>query len=690
MRKIRLKSPLNARLAEHFERELNDSQRAAATAPDGYNLILAGPGSGKTRVITYRVAYLILTGVPAESIMLVTFTRRAAREMVRRMQSLIGQRAAKVWAGTFHHIGNRLLRRAAALLGYQPNFTILDSEDQLDLIRLAMDDAGLSGSGKLAPRAAAVHHMISFSANVNRPLAQIVAERNSELFAWQSQLEAVAAAYARRKCAANCMDYDDLLLQWGRLIREFPEERATQARMFRHILIDEMQDTNAVQVEVVEAIAAAGAGNLTAVGDDAQSIYRFRGADYDNILKFPERHPGTRIFQLDINYRSTPQIVAFTKASIAHNQAGFAKDLVSARSDGLLPLVVATEDAYEEAAVICQQILEAREKGLALGQMAVLYRNHHDSILLQGELLARGIPYTVRSGLRFFEQAHIKDVMAHLRIVVNPRDEASWRRLLLLLPGIGPAKAAAIFQHVSQSGRPLEALESAAAMALVPSKSKGFFAGFVSDLKQLRATDPEHHPAAAVGAILKGGYPATVRLKYERADNRIADIEQFALLAAKFDSLERLISDLLLAGDVYGMESAADEEPGDVLVLSTVHQAKGLEWSHVFVPRLVEESFPHRRALDEPGGPDEERRIFYVAVTRAMNELTLTYPLTIALGGRGPTVFTAPSRFLREVDDSLVERAETEIETETNFDALWSSFATGRRRGREPGPRFED
>jgi len=688
MRKIRLKSPLNARLADHFERELNDSQRAAATAPDGYNLILAGPGSGKTRVITYRVAYLIATGVPAESIMLVTFTRRAAREMVRRMDSLVGQPAGKVWAGTFHHIGNRLLRRAATLLGYQPNFTILDSEDQLDFIRLAMDDAGLRGTGKLAPKPASVHHMISFSANVNRPLAEIIAERGAEHIEWKAAIEGVAAAYAERKRGANCMDYDDLLLLWGRLIREFPEERAAQSRMFRHILIDEMQDTNAVQVEVVEAIAAAGSGNLTAVGDDAQSIYRFRGANYDNILRFPERHAGARVFQLEVNYRSTPQIVAFTRASIAHNEQGFTKDTISARPDGALPLVVATEDAYEEAALICQQILEAHEKEVALGQMAVLYRNHHDSILLQGELLARGIAYTIRSGLRFFEQAHIKDVLAYLRVVLNPRDEASWRRLLLLLPGIGPAKAGAIFQHLSRSGGPFEALESAEAMALVPAKSKGFFAGFVSDLKKLRAAGPERNPATAVGAILKGGYPDTIRLKYERPENRIADIEQFALLAAKYQSLERLIADLLLAGDVYGMDSVAGDEARDLLVLSTVHQAKGLEWSHVFVPRLVEEGFPHRRALDEPGGEDEERRIFYVAVSRAMNELTLTYPLTISRGGRGPTVLTAPSRFLDEIDESLVERAE--IETETARDEPWWNFASRPGRRRKAGPWFEE
>ncbi len=492
-------------------------------------------------------------------------------------------------------------------------------------------------------------------------------------------------AYADRKRAANSMDYDDLLQQWARLIRDYPEQRAAQAERFYHILIDEMQDTNAVQVELVESIAAAGAGNLTAVGDEAQSIYRFRGADYDNILKFAERHPTARIFQLEVNYRSTPQIVAFTSASIAHNVAGFAKSLVSARPDGPLPLLVPVDDAHAEACLVCQQVLEEREKGLSLRQMAVLYRNHHDSILIQGELLARGIPYSVRSGLRFFEQAHIKDVLAHLRIVINPRDEASWRRLLLMLPGIGPVKAGEIFRYLSQSDRPLDALKKAQAMALVPGKSKGFFAGFVHDLEQLRAADPEHAPAAAVGAILKGGYPATVKLRYDRADNRIADIEQFALLAARYDSLDRLIADLLLAGDVYGMDSAAEDEPGEMLVLSTIHQAKGLEWSHVFVPRLIEDSFPHRRALEEPGGDDEERRIFYVAMTRAMNELTLSYPIKIELAGRGPTVLTKPSRFVTEIDPRLVERAEVEYEAPPPFEGFLSRAANRRARASNSG-----
>jgi DNA helicase-2/ATP-dependent DNA helicase PcrA len=660
MRKIRLEKTADRRLAEHFARDLNDAQRAAATAPDGFNLILAGPGSGKTRVITYRVAHLIAQGVAARSILLVTFTRRAAREMIGRLETLIGAQATEVWAGTFHHIGNRLLRRSAGVLGYEANFTILDSEDQLDVLRLAMDDSGLFGSGKMAPRPATMLHLISYAANVARPLAEVVAGRSPELAEWVPAIEAVAAAYAARKRASNGLDYDDLLGEWARLLRDFPDQLAAQGRMFRHVLIDEMQDTNHVQVSLVEAIARAGAGNLTAVGDDAQSIYRFRGADYDNILKFPERHPDVRLFRLETNYRSTPEIVAFTNASIAHNLSGFPKTLVSARPPGVRPVVVPTGDAYEEADFICQQLLELHEQGIPLGRMAVLYRNHHDSIVLQGELVGRGITYTVRSGVRFFEQAHIKDVLAHLRIIVNPRDEPALRRLLLLLPGVGQVKASAVCAHLARAADTHAELTSADTMKLMPAKSRGFYAALVADLNRIKAVDPEHDPAAAIGAILQGGYPATVRAKYERPDNRIADIEQLAVLAARYQSLERLIAELLLAGDIYGMDSVDGDEPAETLVLSTVHQAKGLEWSRVFIPRLIDDGFPHYRALNDPGGEDEERRIFYVAVTRAMDELYLTYPLAVARGGRGPFVLATPSRFLTEVDSTLYEPAVIE------------------------------
>ncbi len=677
MRKIRLQKKGNDRLVEQFARDLNPSQHAAATAPDGYNLILAGPGSGKTRVITYRVAYLLSRGVPADAILLVTFTRRAAREMVGRLESLIGPEASRVWAGTFHHIGNRLLRQFAAPLGYSPNFTILDSEDQEDLIRLAMTDAGLFGTNVMSPKPSKVQHLLSYAFNVDRPVTAIIAERSADLRDWSGEIEATARHYAARKRAANCMDYDDLLGQWDRLIRDFPELRDQIAGRFRHLLIDEMQDTNTVQARLVETIARAGAGNLTAVGDDAQSIYGFRGANYDNILKFAERNPTAKVFALEVNYRSTPEIVAFTNASIGHNTSGFGKTLVSSRSPGARPVVVPASDMSEEAEFVCQQVLEWHEEGLGLASMAVLYRNHYDSVLLQAELVGRGIPYTVRSGLRFFEQAHVKDVLAYLRVTVNPRDEAAWRRLLSLLPGIGPAKSTTIHAAIAASDDPMAALATAETMKLLPIKSKGHFAAFVADLRKVAATDPEAHPAEAVEAILRGGYPVTVKERYERPEQRIADIEQMAILAARYESLERLIADLLLAGDVYGADTLGTEEPEEHLVLSSIHQAKGLEWPRVFVIRLVEDGFPNPRALSEPSGEEEERRIFYVAVTRAMDELFLTYPMLISRGSRGPTTVAKPSRFLTEVDQALIEPAVLE----TDHDLSWSD--SGRVDGGE-------
>jgi DNA helicase-2/ATP-dependent DNA helicase PcrA len=421
--------------------------------------------------------------------------------------------------------------------------------------------------------------------------------------------------------------------------------------------------------EIVETIAREGAGNLTAVGDDAQSIYRFRGADYDNILKFPDRNPNVTIHKLEQNYRSTPEIVAFTNASIELNSSGFAKHLISTRESGPKPMVIPTADSYEEADVICQMIVDAHEQGVGLSRVAVLYRNHHDSILLQGELVQRGIPYTVRSGQRFFEQAHVKDVLAYLRILSNPRDQTAWRRLLLLLPGIGPAKASALEAKLAESPDPLAASASAEFMAAVPTKSKGAYAGFVADLRKVQAANPEANPSAAISAILQGGYPAIVRAKYERPDHRIADVEQLAVLAARYDDLEKLIADLLLAGDVYGVDSVDSGEPAEHLVLSTIHQAKGLEWSRVFMLRLVEDGFPSARALIEPGGEEEERRIFYVGITRAMDELALVYPLTVSRPGRGGTILSTPSRFITEVDPELVET----VAVESQNDLAWTN-----------------
>jgi DNA helicase-2/ATP-dependent DNA helicase PcrA len=669
MKKILLHRDHRDGLNQILARDLNQPQREAALAPDGFNLILAGPGSGKTRVITYRVAYLIARGVPAESILLVTFTRRAAREMIERLEALVGASASKVWAGTFHHVGNRLLREAAEAVGYAQNFTILDSEDQHDLIGLAMTDVGLAGQEKLVPKPVAVAHLLSFAFNTATPLEELVAQSYARWMEWLPLLQQTELAYKARKRAANCMDYDDLLGLWAQLLRSSPEHLAAQSQRFQHLLVDELQDTNQVQIELVETLAKSGHGNLTGVGDDAQSIYRFRGAHYDNILKFPERNPSARVFNLNVNYRSTPEIVAFTNASIANNQTGFPKHLVSRRESGSLPIVAAAADGHEEADLIAQLVLEAREQGIGLERQAVLYRNHHDSILLQAELVARNIPYNVRSGLRFFEQAHIKDVLAYLRIQANSRDEAAWRRLLLLLPGIGPAKAGALFEQLARSSDPLAAIASRQVMDVVPARGRGQFAAFVADLRKVRNANPATNPAEAIQAVLQGGYPAVVQTRYPRPENRIADIEQLAVLATRFESTERLVSDLMLAGDVYGVDTLRGADTDELLTLSSIHQAKGLEWQRVYVPRLVEGGFPNQRSLDEPGGEEEERRIFYVAVTRARDELFLTYPVTVTQRGRGSTQVTKISRFLAELEASRYERAEVEVEV-SRFDPI--------------------
>ncbi len=660
MRKIRLQKSADSRLVEQFAADLNPAQFAAATAPDGYHLILAGPGSGKTRVITYRVAFLIAKGVPAESILLVTFTRRAAREMVSRLESLIGAAASRIWAGTFHHIGNRLLRRSAKILGFEPNFTILDSEDQRDLIKSAMTDALIYNTNIYAPKPATIQHLFSMTFNTGTPLETLIRERHPDLAEWEAEIIAAERHYKRRKLAANCMDYDDLLGLWAKLLDAFPEQLEAQARQFKHILIDEMQDTNTVQAHIIETLAHSGSNNLTAVGDDAQSIYRFRGANYDNILKFHERNPNVHVHRLEVNYRSTPEIVAFTNASIAQNTSGFGKTLVSARSKGMLPMLVPTADGYEEAEFLVQDIIQRHQEGLSLKQLAVLYRNHHDSILLQGELVSRGIPYQIRSGVRFFEQAHIKDAMAYLRVISNPREESSWKRLLQMIPGIGPAKSQALWEMLERTENPLIAIATAEVVKSVPAKSRGFFGAFVGDLMQIRAVNPETRPADALAAVLRGGYPETLKKLYDRAENRLADLEQLVLLAARYDNLERMISDLLLAGDIYGVDTIEAADPEDRLVLTSIHQAKGLEWTIVYLLRLNEDSFPNARSLKEEGGLEEERRVFYVAVTRAMDELILTYPQLTSRGPHSPQYIAKPSRFLTEIPANLCEPAMIE------------------------------
>ena len=645
--------------------DLNDAQRAAVTCGEGPKLVIAGAGSGKTRTITYRVAYLLTQGLLPSQMLLATFTNKAAREMLGRVEALTGGDAGAVWGGTFHALGNRLLRQHGTLVGLVPNYTILDEEDSRDLLKVCVTEANIKVEEKRFPSPALIEDLISFAYNTQRSLVTVVEQRAPHFAMWIDELERVRARYDAKKRAAHAVDYDDLLRFWLLLLEEHPAIAQRLGAQFRAVLVDEYQDTNLIQAAIVERLAAHNGRNLMVVGDDAQSIYQFRGAHYDNILRFPERNPGTEIFKLEVNYRSTPEILDFTNASILHNHHQHRKTLTAQRSRGSLPIVLPVSDGYQEAAFVAERILQLRDEGLALAEMAVLYRAHAHSTILQAELIKRNIPYEVRSGVRFFEQAHIKDVVAHLKILDNPLDEIAWRRLWLMLPRIGHVTAARLWERVAPAARPFDAATDPTLARTLPAAAQPAFTRFQHDLRALKTASEDQPPAELIRAILDTGYVEFLRARYEASASRLEDIQQLAVFARSYRSLRSLLSELVLLGELYGQEVGPGSPDTERLVLSSVHQAKGLEWKVVFVIRMCEGGFPSDIALREEQGEEEERRIFYVATTRAKDELYLTHPL-MDLSPRGNSqVLLQPSRFLREIRFTLYEQGA--VETRSPF-----------------------
>jgi len=671
-RTFTVRSVPGASFSLDLERDLNDAQRAAVTCGEGPKLVIAGAGSGKTRTITYRVAYLMTRGVMPSQILLATFTNKAAREMLGRVEALTGGETRAIWGGTFHAIGNRILRRQGSLVGLQPNYSILDEADQRDLVRVCITDAkvnpvrnkvsnGVKVEEKRFPSPAIIADLLSMAFNTQRPLASVIEERAPHFGMWTQELEQIGARYAAKKRSANAVDYDDLLRFWLKLLEDHQEVAGRLGGQFRSLLVDEYQDTNLVQAQIVEQMAQHNGHNLMVVGDDAQSIYRFRGSHDDNILKFPERNPGTEIFKLEVNYRSTPEILEFTNASILHNHRQYRKTLIAQRTRGSLPVVVPVSDAYQEAAFVAERILQVREEGVELAQMAVLYRAHAHSSILQAELIKRNIPYEVRSGVRFFEQAHVKDVVAYLKVLENPFDEIAWRRLWLMLPRIGPATAARLWDEIAKSAHPFDAAMNETLSQRVPSAAQPSFKRFQQDLRALKAAAEDALPSSLVEAVLDTAYPEYLRATYEDALARFDDLQQLAVFARSYRTLRSLLSELVLLGELYGQEVVGGgSSETERLILSSIHQAKGLEWKVVFVIRMCEGSFPSDLALREEDGEEEERRIFYVATTRAKDELYLTHPLMdMSLRGNSQLLLQ-PSRFLREIRFTLYEQGAIE------------------------------
>jgi len=618
-------------------RELNEQQLRVVTHPGGPMLVIAGAGSGKTRTLTYRVAHLLRQGLDPRRMVLLTFTNKAAREMLQRVAELVGPEAQRIWGGTFHHLGNLILRRHAPLLGYGRGYTILDREDQRSLLRSCLKELALAERRFPSPQVLA--ELEGLRANLGRSLEELLEERWPHLSEFAPRIARVLERYRRRKRELNLMDYDDLLVRWWELFQEHPEVRCRWAKRFQHVLVDEYQDTTPLQAQLVDILAEVH-GNLMVVGDDCQSIYSFRGASLEHLLSFPRRHPGTTVYYLETNYRSTPQILNLANRVIAHNPEQFSKVLRPVRPRGPVPLACSLADEAAQAAFVADRVEEHRRRGVPLSEMAVLYRAHYQSLELQLELTRRRIPYLVRSGMRFFERAHVKDVMAMLRLAVNPRDEAAWRRSLSLWPGIGSATLERVLAFLRGVGDPWERLEDVE--MVMPGRALLGWRAFRRVLEGVRRAPA---PAQAILSALREGYGELLSLRYPDHAERLADLRQLAEHARGFRSAEELLAELTLLGaeDAQGPL----EPPEQRLVLSSIHQSKGLEWSVVFVIWLTEGRFPLPCEEEELR---EERRLFYVAVTRAKDELYLCCPRRGRM--RGSRLMLPPSRFLQEADGS--------------------------------------
>src|SRR5215212_2192385 len=697
MKRYVIKRPAGSQVPDRLARyreELNEEQFAVATAPSGSALVIAGAGSGKTRAITYRVAYLVEHGVAPARVMLATFTNRAAREMLRRVEQLTGGAsdvARRVWGGTFHRIANLILRRHAESLGYTSNFSILDSEDARDFISTCVDEAGVDTKARRFPKTEVLQDIVSFATNTDTPLSDVVPRRYPYFEPLSQQIVRVDRVYMERKRERNVMDYDDLLLNWKRLLEEREEVARIYTEQFEHVLVDEYQDTNKLQAEIVDLLAVKHR-NVMVVGDDAQSIFAFRGASVEGIYEFPKRYPEARTFRLETNYRSTPEILAVANVSIASNRRQFTKTLRAARpSLGLNPALVPCRDADQQAAFIASRILELRDEGVPLAETAVLYRSHYHSLELQLELTRRGIPYRVRSGMRFFEQAHIKDVVSYLRLVANPRDELAWKRVLRLIPNVGAATTNRIWERIQLAPDPLALVIRGEADATAAKRGAGW-PEFRSLLEELVREEVRNSPARQIETVLARGYEDHLENTFENAEARLEDLRQLAHYASRYTSADDFLAELsLLSTERYGAPQGLTSEDvvegGDedeLLTLSSVHQAKGLEWRAVFILWAADGKFPSPRSLRDTEGEEEERRLWYVALTRARDQLYIAYPLMVTDYSSRQTVLQRPSRFVTEVPPDLYEIWSLEEET-TTTPALEAPAADDGDGGTEGG-----
>ena len=623
-----------------YRKELNNSQLEAVTTVNGPVLVIAGAGSGKTRVITHRVAFMLENGISPAEILLLTFTRKASNEMLGRVQELLRDNSAqKVFGGTFHSFSNFILRKYSGLLAIPPNFTIIDAEDSADTIDLIRSELKIEKKEKAFPRKNRLQEIISSARNRNLTIRHVVDNEFTGLIEFIPQIEFIYQGYEKYKKICRIFDYDDLMDVLRDSLRDNHVFRSRLHDEFRYIMVDEYQDTNVVQKEIVEYLSEKSK-NILVVGDDAQSIYAFRGANYENILRFPQKFPGCAVIKIEENYRSNQKILDFTNQIISNAVIGYKKQLFSRILYDNLPVVRKFYDQQLEAEYIVDKILEYREKGIALNQVAVLVRAFWHARYIEVELNKRSIPYVAVGGLAFNERKHVKDIISYLRILQNPYDAVAWHRILKYLSGVGLVTASKIIQKIISDGG-------------LNADSFGNVK-FADDLRRLtqminRAKDPEISIPRKIELIREYYSPILQAAEYD-FQVRLLDINVLVDLASRYDTLDKFLTDFALdpPSKKFGSRTVPliDESEEKPLTISTIHSAKGLEWYGVIIPHALDGLIPSVRSLGNIEEIEEERRLFYVACSRAKQELFITMPSFVSTYN---AFLSYPSRFLVEV-----------------------------------------
>ena len=631
-----------------YEKELNPAQLEAVKFDKGAVLVIAGAGSGKTKTLTYRVARLIESGVAPENILLLTFTKKAADEMLNRAVMILDSRCEKVAGGTFHSFSNAILRKYSSFLDLKSNFTIIDrsdAEDVINHIRGSIIDKG----EKRFPRKGTILDIYSKSINKNMAAKEVIEQEYRQFEHCTDKINEISREYAIYKRKNSLLDYDDLLLYLKTLLSSNDELRKKISNQYKYILIDEYQDTNSLQADIIRLLASEH-GNVMAVGDDSQSIYSFRGANFRNIMEFPHIFPDTKIIKLEQNYRSSKNILNLTNEIIKKAKEKYTKTLFSTIDSPEKPALICTKDMQTEAEFICQRILELQEEDISLDDIAVLARSARMTYNLEIELAKKSIPYRKFGGLKFIETAHVKDIIAYLRIILNPTDVISLNRVLLLLDGVGTQTAAKLL--------PILTAPATNGTPALPAKCSDGVKRLFSTVEEARKDI--FKPAQIVERILEYYYPILTG-KYDDYTRRQKDLEHFLYLSEGYTNLEDFLSDLALEPPDSSVSDVDGAQKDECLTLSTIHSAKGLEWKAVFIIGAVDGRFPSVFSFNSPEELDEELRLMYVAATRAKTYLHITYPIDMYDHATG-MVLSKPSRFLDDLPPDVLERWVLEVE----------------------------